>query len=239
MNVTMPRSLTAVLLAMAAFAAPAAAAPAPSSPPDPVVFVHGWNSDGTAWNIMADRFRSDGWPADRLHQWTYPSSQSNTTTASRLADTIDRVLASTGADKVDVVTHSMGSLSSRHYLKDLGGDAKVDAWVSLAGPNHGTETARWCGGPACVEMRPGSAFLQALNSGDETPGATRYATWWSSCDGIVSPVTSVALTGAVNTQTPCLRHQALTDDAGIYQQVKEHIGGAAAQVPVAPAPPVR
>ncbi|GAA3386866.1 esterase/lipase family protein [Streptomyces roseoviridis] len=106
--------------------------------PDPVVFVHGWNSDGSTWRTMADRFHADGWPAGHLVRWTYDATQSNVTTAARLAEEIDRVLDRTGASKVDVVTHSMGGLSSRHYLKNLGGAAKVDAWVPLAGPRHGT-----------------------------------------------------------------------------------------------------
>jgi triacylglycerol lipase len=32
----------------------------------------------------------------------------------------------------------MGSLSTRWYIKELGGGAPVDDWASLAGPNHGT-----------------------------------------------------------------------------------------------------
>ncbi|MFJ7203890.1 esterase/lipase family protein [Streptomyces sp. NPDC098789] len=223
------RVVPAVVLALATFAAPAAARPAAPAPapavPDPVVFVHGWNSDGATWNTMAGRFRADGWPADRLVQWTYPTSGSNAGTAQQLAEVIDRVLRTTGAMKVDLVSHSMGALSSRYYLKNLGGDAKVDAWVSLAGPNHGTDTARWCGQDSCVEMRPGSAFLAALNKGDETPGATRYATWWSSCDGVINPDSSVALAGAVNTRTPCLQHGAFPGDAGVYTAVRDHIGG--------------
>ncbi|MFD7630736.1 esterase/lipase family protein [Streptomyces sp. NPDC059851] len=229
---TLVATVAALTLALAACPAPPAAArtmPQPgaaaaAAAPDPVVFVHGWNSDGSIWATMADRFRSDGWPADRLHRWTYPTSQSNTTTASRLAAEIDRVLAATGAAKVDLVTHSMGSLSSRHYLKNLAGEGKVDAWVSLAGPNHGTNTAYLCGSPSCADMRPGSPFLTALNTGDETPGAARYATWRSPCDLVVSPDSTVALTGAVNTVTPCLQHTAFPADKGVYEQVKAHVG---------------
>ncbi|MFJ3835461.1 esterase/lipase family protein [Streptomyces sp. NPDC090054] len=191
--------------------------------PDPVVFVHGWNSDGSTWQTMADRFRADGWPAGHVDQWTYNTSQSNATTAQQLAGEIERVLHATGATKVDVVTHSMGSLSSRHYLKNLGGTSKVDAWVSLAGPNHGTGTAHWCGGAACVEMRPGSNFLNDLNSGDETPGAPRYATWGSPCDIVINPATSVALDGAANHTTTCLDHSGLRTDRTVYDQVKAHI----------------
>jgi triacylglycerol lipase len=172
---------------------------------------------------MAGRFRADGWPADRLDQWSYNTAQSNATTAAQLADEVERVLDRTGATKVDIVTHSMGGLSSRHYLKNLQGTSRVDAWVSLAGPNHGTETARLCGDVSCVEMRPGSEFLRALNSGDETPGSPRYATWVSPCDGVVNPRASVALTGAANHTTGCLNHSAVHTSQEVYGEVKAHI----------------
>lgn len=222
----LPRSLALLLLAFVALLpAPAAAAGGrqQAARHDPVVFVHGWNSDGSAWRTMADRFKADGWPTGHLHAWTYDATQSNATTARELADEIRRVLAATGAAKVDLVTHSMGALSSRYYLKNLGGAGKVDAWVSLGGPNHGTQTARWCGGVPCVEMRPGSAFLNALNSGDETPGSARYATWGSPCDSVINPTSSVALTGAVNTTTACLDHSGLRTDRTVYHQVKAHL----------------
>ncbi|WP_079407077.1 esterase/lipase family protein [Streptomyces sp. 3211] len=228
MHAYLLRLVPAVALALAVCAGPAAARPlaAPHAPaePDPVVFVHGWNSDGSVWNTFAERLRADGRPADHLYRWTYPTSQSNATTASQLASVVDGVLAATGAAKVDLVTHSMGALPSRHYLKNLGGDAKVDAWVSLAGPNHGTDTAHFCGQVSCIEMRPGSAFLNALNAVDETPGSTRYATWWSPCDLVINPDRTVALSGAVNTRTPCLLHSAFLTDAGVYAQVRDHIG---------------
>ncbi|MBT2444993.1 triacylglycerol lipase [Streptomyces sp. ISL-36] len=227
MNLSMLHAFPAIALASLALLPQTAATPAVAADatprPDPVIFVHGWNSDGSTWNTMAARFRSDGWPADRLHQWSYPTAQSNATSASELAEEIDRVLAATGAAKVDLVTHSMGGLSSRYYLKNLGGDRKVDAWVSLAGPNHGTDTAYWCGGASCSEMRPGSTFLQDLNAGDETPGTTRYATWWSACDSIINPDSTVALTGAVNNQTACLQHSAFPTDAAVYKEVKRYV----------------
>ncbi|MET9520521.1 alpha/beta fold hydrolase [Streptomyces sp. NPDC002994] len=173
---------------------------------------------------MAGRFKADGWPASHLNQWTYNTNQSNATTASQLAQEIDRILAATGATKVDVVTHSMGGLSSRYYTKNLGGDAKVDAWISLGGPHHGTDTAYWCGGASCTEMPPGSSFLGALNSADESSGASRYATWWSPCDSVINPDSSVTLTCATNTKTACLSHGELRTDTTVYGQVKSFVG---------------
>jgi triacylglycerol lipase len=213
--------ITAV--AITAFLAPAASA----SAKDPIVFVHGWNSSGSTWNTMIARFKADGYTTNELQNWSYNTSQSNATTASQLATRIDQAKAATGAAKVDVVTHSMGALSSRYYLKNLGGTANVDDWVSLGGPNHGTDTATLCaiflGQTSCKEMQPGSAFLTALNSVDETPGTVTYGTWWSPCDEVINPDSSVPISGATNTQTACMTHSNLHEDATVYGQVRDFI----------------
>jgi triacylglycerol lipase len=190
---------------------------------DPILFVHGWNSSGSTWTTMIGRFQADGWTSAELNNWSYNTSQSNATTAAQVRDKVDQILASTGAAKVDIITHSMGGLSSRYYLKNLGGDAKVDEWVSLGGPNHGTDTANFCWQTSCIEMRQGSSFLTALNSGDETPGAPRYATWWSPCDEVINPDSSVPLSGASNTQTACMSHSNLKENATVYGQVRDFV----------------
>jgi triacylglycerol lipase len=95
--------------------------------------------------------------------------------------------------------------------------------VSLGGPNHGTDTANSCFDVSCTEMRTGSSFLTALNSGDEAPGSPRYATWWSPCDTVINPDSSVSLSGAVNTRTACLSHMGLLTDATVYAQTRDMI----------------
>lgn len=196
---------------------------AAASAREPIVFVHGWNSSGSTWNTMISRFQADGYTAAELNNWSYNTGQSNATTASQLSTKVNQVLAATGATKVDLITHSMGGLSSRYYLKNLGGQAKVDDWVSLAGPNHGTKTANACfWQTSCFEMRPGSTFLNDLNAVDETPGTiVNYLTFWSSCDEVINPATSTILTGATNTQTACLSHSGVKDDATVYARVRD------------------
>ncbi|CAL9575805.1 esterase/lipase family protein [Streptomyces sp. enrichment culture] len=219
--------LSAVVSTLLAFtsAAPVHAADPSTFGPSshPVLFVHGYSSSGSYWSTMADAFRTDGWPSSHLDQWSYDWRQSNAATAQQLAAEVDRLLAATGASKVDIVSHSMGGLSSRYYAKNLGGSGKIDAWVSLAGPNHGTDWANGCGYTSCFEMRIGSAFLTSLNSGDETPGTPRYGTWWSPCDTIINPDSSVPLSGAVNTRTACLGHNAIGSDPTVYGQVRDFV----------------
>jgi triacylglycerol lipase len=215
--------LAAALAALAAVAVLAPATAGAQTARNPILFVHGWNSSGSVWNTMISRFQADGWTSAELNNWSYNTSQSNVTTASQVQSKVDQIRSQTGAAKVDIVTHSMGGLSSRYYLKNLGGVNFVDDWVSLGGPNHGTDTANFCGQTSCIEMRIGSTFLTQLNSGDETPGAVSYRTWWSPCDSIINPDSSVSLSGATNTRTACISHSALTTDATVYGQVRDFV----------------
>lgn len=187
----------------------------------PVLFIHGWNSSAAAWNTTISRFVADGYTPAELATWSYNGNQSNAVTAQQISNKVDSILAATGAIKVDIVTHSMGSLSARYYLKNLGGSFKVDALVTLGAPDHGTNIAFLCATTACLEMRPGSSFIKSLNSIDETPGGTRYETFRSPCDEVINPLSSPILSGgATNKQTACMKHSMLHESADVYAAYK-------------------
>jgi triacylglycerol lipase len=190
---------------------------------DPILFVHGYGGNGGNFCTMIDRFRADGWTDRELYAYNYSFVASYATDAEEIRAQVEQILAETGASKVDIIAHSAGSVSSRYYLKNLGGDTKVEAWVSLGGPNHGTDTAINCSFTPCLEIRLGSAFLAALNAGDETPGPPRYATWWSPCDATINPDESVLLVGATNHETACIAHIQFLDDSTVYQQVRDWV----------------
>jgi triacylglycerol lipase len=202
----------------------AAAVPASASAQDPILFVHGWSESSSLWSTMIKNFEKDGYPKSYLSAYSYNSSTSNKTLAeTEVKSKVEALKKATGASKVDIIAHSMGSLNTRWYIKFVKGGEDVDDWVSLGGPNHGTETANFCFSAACTEMRVGSTFLAELNAGDETPGTVNYGTWWSPCDEIINPDSSVALSGATNTKTACMSHTALTTDSTVYTQVREFI----------------
>jgi len=221
----MKRRFMAFVAAAAVCVAGAAMAPASSLAQDPILFVHGWSESASLWNTMIGRFEKDGYPKSYLSAYSYNTSQSNKVDAEKEVKTrVESLLKTTGATKVDIIAHSMGSLNTRWYIKFLGGETKVDDWVSLGGPNHGTETANACSFQvACQEMQIGSKFLSELNAGDETPGTVNYGTWWSPCDEIINPDESVILSGATNTKTACMSHTALTTDETVYKEVREFV----------------
>jgi triacylglycerol esterase/lipase EstA (alpha/beta hydrolase family) len=129
--------------------------------------------------------------------------------AAELSGFIDRVLAATGAARVDLVGHSQGGMMPRYYLKYLGGGAKVHTLVGLAPSNHGTTVnglftlgsyfpganGFFGGCPACEEQEAGSAFLTELNAGGETVAGVKYTVIESRYDEVVTPYTSAFLSG--------------------------------------------
>ncbi|MGP9022437.1 esterase/lipase family protein [Streptomyces sp. BR1] len=201
---------------------PAAAA----VPHNPVIFVHGYNADPGVWGSLRADLRASGYTDSELFSWGYDTSQSvNEVLSGRFAAYVDQVRAQSGAARVDIVAHSFGSLVTRWYVKFGGGTATVAHWASLAGPNHGTSTAWACAlwSQACRDMTPGSYVQRLLADGDETPGAVQYATWWSNCDEVISPDSSVLLTGADNHPAGCLKHNDLLSDKGVSQGVRDFL----------------
>ncbi|MEU4741795.1 alpha/beta fold hydrolase [Actinosynnema sp. NPDC023658] len=190
----------------------------------PVVFVHGYTGNASNWVTAQSVFRSAGWSSDRLFAYEYNSYGDNVANARGLATFVDRVKSQTGQAKVAIVNHSMGGLVSQYYLKVLGGNTNVSHLASIAGANHGTTAAGAClAFITCQQMYPGSSFIGQISSGDETPGSTRYATWYSPCDGVILPYTSTPLSGATNNYVLCQNHIGFLADTLVLSQIASFV----------------
>jgi triacylglycerol lipase len=164
---------------------------------DPIVFVHGLGGSTSDFDDMRTFFTTnyatrddDGivhmtldessWDVTELYTFGYESCwDSMNTAASDLNTMINNIITTTGKPRVDIIAYSLGSVVSRYYLKKYP-DAKnkVDAWISLAGPNHGVDgwDFLWmcslfgCTG-ACA-MNPNGNVITYLDSeadGGQTP----------------------------------------------------------------------
>ncbi len=169
---------------------------------NPVVFVHGNTHDACDFSDHATRFLDRGYRGDQLWSITFAAeSPTHDEMARQLEDFVANVLAHTGADTIDVVSHSLGVTGVRFWLADSDAFADiddrldvgigsrydhVDTFVGCAGANEGTSTCgpacargsganRPCGfiSPTCAD--PGGP-LHRLNNPDETPGSVDYYT---------------------------------------------------------------
>ncbi|MET8168232.1 alpha/beta fold hydrolase [Streptomyces sp. NPDC005329] len=201
-----------------------ASAAQPLSTSTPVVFVHGYTGSASNWTTAMSVFRLNGWSSSNLFAYEYNSYGNNITNAQGLATYVNTVKARTGASKVAIVNHSMGGLVSQYYLKVLGGNTSVSHLASIAGANHGTTSAGACLiYTTCQQMYPGSSFIAQITAGDETPGTTAYATWYSACDGVIVPYTSTRLDGATNNNVLCQTHIGYLTDTVVLGQIADFV----------------
>lgn len=197
----------------------------PSSAPvfRPTVLIHGMG--GTAYELSGIRFRLEaaGFPPEIITAMQFPNSKygNNEVNAVIIATKVQALLVSLPeqyrGSKINIIAHSMGGLSARHYIKFFGGLRYVHTFISLAVPHHGM-VLDGIDSPCFVTLIAPSGlynsfedlcsdndFLLHLNSGDETPGDVRYVSIYSTADGRV-PNWSSHLEGAINIPIDNITH---------------------------------
>jgi triacylglycerol lipase len=192
--------------------------------PRPVVLVHGLFANMTDnWQTMSPLLANNGYCVFALSYGVPPDAEppldqfgglnAMEDSAAELRAFVDRVLAATGASKVDIVGHSEGATMPDYYIEYLGGAPKVERYVGVSGVKHGTTLhgvgtfaaeyatlfpdAPGASVPSCASCSQfvvGSDYMRKIEARAPAPGvqytniATRY-------DELVSPYTSSFLTG--------------------------------------------
>lgn len=199
------------------------------TPRPPVLFVHGINGSSADFAALRQRMIADGWDESRMFviDFADPSWGCNVDNAAQIEARVASILAQTGAPSLQIVAHSMGSLSSRHYLKTLGGTSKVTAYVTLGGMHHGLSSS--CSpdfpGKPCVwsELCESGAFIAALNAAPATPGDVWWASIYGTADTTV-PNASSTIEGAENVSVEGVDHMGLLDDSVTFAHVRRILG---------------
>ncbi|MBQ9432022.1 MAG: alpha/beta fold hydrolase [Kiritimatiellae bacterium] len=138
---------------------------------NPVVFLHGWNSNGSIWDAMSELLVSDaGYSADdflKLNYYSSNNSSSPCSTSSGINDVAAFVAGevidffqSRGGRSVDIVAHSMGGLVARSMLANGYIETNcVRRLVAIATPHYGQAATITF---QAQQMKYGSKFLWDL-----------------------------------------------------------------------------
>jgi triacylglycerol esterase/lipase EstA (alpha/beta hydrolase family) len=195
--------------------------------PLPVVLVNGTvENQAMNWWAISPLLKNNGYCVYTANvggpsaTWPLQTVGDIPTTAGQLGTVIDKVLAATGAKKVDLVGHSQGGgVMPRWYLKYDDGAAKVDKLIGLSPSNHGTTLSgiqtlgkflgildlanallNTAAGPAWAQQELGSSVNTQLDAGGDTVPGVEYTTIVTKNDEVVTPYTNqflVAGPGAV------------------------------------------
>jgi len=221
----------------------------PAGPPDrreqlpPVVLVPGYGGATTGLDVLGAALRSDG-RFVRVVDLGTASLGDLHDQADLVKAAVQDVLRSTGSGSVDVVAFSAGGIAVRLWATDGGGASVARRIITLSTPHHGTERSAIpkVPGPtpcptACRQLVAGSAVLQSLDQGDETPAGPDWVSIWSDTDEVVVPPTSAKLDGALSfsVQSVCpdvtISHQGMTSNRIVVAMVRREIGSAAPVLP--------
>ncbi|MBV1919955.1 MAG: hypothetical protein KUG73_04685 [Pseudomonadales bacterium] len=105
----------------------------------PIVIVPGGSGVASTYQIMADALCDNG---ARVHIAVIDGFNSYAERGKDLRDEIDEYLAITGAEKVNVIAQSAGTMDTRYYITYLGGHEKIGSFASMAGPHNGATVVK-------------------------------------------------------------------------------------------------
>jgi triacylglycerol esterase/lipase EstA (alpha/beta hydrolase family) len=211
--------------------------------PEPVVLVHGLLANQTVnHNVLSPLIANDGHCVFSL---TYGTKPEVTTpiyqpgglkkmddSAAALGVFIDKVLAATGASKVNIVGHSEGSLMPNWYVKYLGGSAKVNRYVGLTTLWDGTQVGGFALvaslgeqlglGPesyaaidafceSCGQFLHGSPFMDEMREGGVAHPDVTYTNIVTMLDQLVIPYTSGLMAPGPNVTNHVVQQHCPTD----------------------------
>ncbi|MBP9202661.1 MAG: alpha/beta fold hydrolase [Kofleriaceae bacterium] len=157
---------------------------------------------------------------------------------------IERILAESRGQKIDIIGHSMGGLIGLYYVKKLGGHLRVRKLVMMGTPVRGTwiamagiatlgllSTSSW-------QLLPRSRFLDELAQGP-LPQGVEISTIAAARDWVV-PLATTRLPGASTVTVP-LGHSSLVVSEDVYRRLAAILrpagGEPRAEAPADPAGP--
>lgn len=191
----------------------------------PVVLVHGYGHNASAWLMLKSALKRAGFTS--IHTMNYnPWTHDVPKLAEKLSDKVEVIRELTGADKVNLVGHSLGGIVCRWYVQEMGGDKTVSTAITLASPHAGTIAAFAGPGRTARELRPNSWVMRRLTYFAK-PTDVRWVAFYGDSDALIQPMRSGSLDApalnARNVLMPGMGHLGMLLDAEVVGQVVDEL----------------
>lgn len=176
-----------------------------SSAPNPLLLVHGIHDTGRKFDRLARYLKAQGWSTIYCPDLTPNNGDLGLDElAQQLVVYVDTHIGQ--EQPFDLVGFSMGGIVSRYYVQRLGGLQRIQRFVTVSAPHHGT----WLGygrfNPGCAQMRPKSQFLAELNRDVEQLTTLTFTSLWTPYDLMILPANSSDLGVGETISLPVLTH---------------------------------
>ena len=186
-----------------------------------VVLVHGYQDTGKVMGKLADHLCSEG------HECLVPTLDPHDAREGlpKMAHQLQSILEKKlhDSERFALVGFSMGALISRYYLQELGGHQRAEAFFSISGPHEGTWAAYFHSGEGVNQMRPGSSFLNDLESSSRILKTLPITSYWTPFDLVVIPAVSSRWKMGEEVCIPSILHHKIISDRRLMKDLSHRL----------------
>jgi triacylglycerol lipase len=179
--------------------------------PNPVLLIHGIDDTEAVFRKMRQYLIQQGLSVHALNLVPNNGNLGLDKLAKQVAEYVTDTFAS--EQPLDLVGFSMGGIVSRYYLQRLGGINRVQRFITISSPHHGTVVAYGSWRPGCVQMRPDSIFLKDLNSDAVILGQLNFTSIWTPYDLMIVPANSSQMSVGQEVIVPVPLHPWMLTDS--------------------------
>lgn len=175
-----------------------------TSNPNPVLLVHGINDTAAVFSRMAPQLVRKGWRVHDIDLTPNNCDRPLDYLAKQIANYVEKTFPP--EQPFDIVGFSMGGIVSRYYVQRLGGIDRVQRFITISSPHHGTVLAYLLDRPGSIQMRPDSLLLADLNRDIAMLERINFTSIWTPFDLMIVPPTSSQMPVGRDVQIPIPLH---------------------------------
>jgi triacylglycerol lipase len=186
---------------------------------NPVLLIHGFLVKKSVFDRMYAYLTLKGWEVHRFDLIPSNGSRGIDKLALQIADYIEQNFPA--SVPIDLVGLSMGGIVSRYYIQRLGGLDRVQRFITISSPHHGTLLAYSLPLISCQQMRPNSVFLKDLNRDAHLLKQLNFTSIWTPYDFIMIPPETSQLGIGKEMKISVFTHKMMVIDSRILEAVSQ------------------
>ncbi|MEM9400527.1 MAG: alpha/beta fold hydrolase [Verrucomicrobiota bacterium] len=193
----------------------------------PVLLVHGIWDTGKKFKRLKSYLEERGYEVVTVDLKPNTGKASLAELAKRLDEFVNKNFPS---HKFDIIAFSMGGLVSRHYLQYMDGASRVNRFISISSPHHGTFTAnvyalvtKFFHFKGVPEMCWQSRFVRKLNSDASCLRKLNFTSLWTPWDLMIVPSFSSVHPDAYNIRIFSWAHPLMLWNKNVFRIIENKL----------------
>ncbi len=176
-----------------------------------VLLIHGIGDTEAVFQKMASYLRQLGWSVYTLNLVPNNGEVGLDILAQQIADYVLKTFVPD--EPIDLIGFSMGGIVSRYYVQRLGGINRLQRFVTISSPHHGTVIAYASQRHGCLQMRRNSEFIQDLNADAQMLEQLNFTSIWTPYDLMIVPANSSQMSLGKEVVVPVVLHSWMLTDS--------------------------